>query len=207
MCVTTSASAIASHCSFNNSYAFMTTSGKSASRIQTYSRLPARLTLYSRAPSFFRRFRMPRNVCRESGHMPAFGFRAFSSASLVHPRIQLTCTLATRASVLGAQVVTDIGQSFLHAVRAEPWLPQLLSLRERTSIIVHQHPATFLKLRQVNRSVVCARCFVLLFRPFLSNSAWTSARRRARSSGSASIFQRCSTPQSNSKTSDPNTAL
>jgi hypothetical protein len=62
--------------------------------------------------------------------------------------------------VLRAQDVTDIVQSFLHALRAEPWLPQLSSLRERASFIVHQHPATFLKLRQVNRSVVCARCFV-----------------------------------------------
>jgi hypothetical protein len=62
--------------------------------------------------------------------------------------------------VLRAQDVTDIGQSFLHAIRAEPWLPKLSSLRERATFIVHQHPATFFKLRQVNRSVVCARCFV-----------------------------------------------
>jgi hypothetical protein len=62
--------------------------------------------------------------------------------------------------VLCAQDVTDIGQSFLHAVRAEEWLPQLSSLRGRISFIVHQHPATFLKLRHVNRSIVCARCFV-----------------------------------------------
>jgi hypothetical protein len=66
--------------------------------------------------------------------------------------------------------VTDIGQSFLHAEWAEPWLPQVSSLRERASFIVYQHPDTFLKLRQVNSSVVCA-----LLRPcsraFLSNSA------------------------------------
>jgi hypothetical protein len=89
ICVTSSASAIAFHCSFNNLYALMTTSGKSASRIQTYLRLPARLTLYSRAPSFSRRSRMPRNVRRESGHMPASDFSAFSSTPLVHPRTGL----------------------------------------------------------------------------------------------------------------------
>jgi hypothetical protein len=98
ICVTTSASAIAYHCPFNNSYALMTTSGKSASRIQTHPRLPARLTLHSRAPSFSRRFRMSHNVRRKSGHMPTSGFRAFSSAPPVHPRIRLTCTFATRPS-------------------------------------------------------------------------------------------------------------
>jgi hypothetical protein len=68
--------------------------------------------------------------------------------------------------VLRAQDVTDIEQSFLHAVRAEPWLPQLSSLRERASFIVHHHPNTFLKLRQVNRSVICARCFVPALQTF-----------------------------------------
>jgi hypothetical protein len=123
ICVTTSASAIAFHCSFNNSDASMTTSGNSASRTQTYPRLPAHLTLYSRAPSLSRRSRMPRNVRRELGHMPATGFRAICSASLVHPR--------NAGVLLCAQDVTDIGQSFLHAVRAKPWLPQFSSLRER----------------------------------------------------------------------------
>jgi hypothetical protein len=37
---------------------------------------------------------------------------------------------------LRAQGVTDIGQSFLHAVRAKPWLPQLLSLCEHANFIV-----------------------------------------------------------------------
>jgi hypothetical protein len=207
ICVTTSASAIAFHCSFNNSYALMTTSGKSASRTQTHPRLPARLTLYSRAPSFSRRSRMPRNLRRESGHMPASWFPHVLFGVARPPSHPVDMNPRNARVVLRAQDVTDIGQSFLHAVRAEPWLPQLSSLRERASFIVNQHPVTFLKLRQVNRSVVCAHCFIPALQTLLSNSAWTSARRRARSSGSTSIIQRCSNPQSNSKNSDPNTGL
>jgi hypothetical protein len=152
ICVTTSASAIASHCSFNNSYALMTTSGKSASRTQTYPRLPARLTLYSRAPDFVfaRAFLLSpfqdaaQRPPRIGPHAGLWFSRVLFGAARPPPH---TVDMHPRNArvVLRAQDVTDIGQSFLHAVRAEPWLPQLSSLRERTRFIVHQHPATFVK--------------------------------------------------------------
>jgi hypothetical protein len=133
--VTTSASAIASHCSFNNSYALMKTSGKSASRIQTYPRLYAPDFVLARAfllSPFQDAAQRPTRIgphARLWFPRVLFGVaRPPSHPFDMHPR--------NARVVLRAQDVADIGQSFLHAVRAEPWLPQLSSLGERASFIV-----------------------------------------------------------------------